>query len=228
MADPAYTRPPRDMQRAAVGKTFEDLMRDAQSVRGSVFDTPTDKVLREAQEGAMTGGPMSAGSMAGIIVPRVPKMGFTPAEEAAQALWGKHWPKLLEAFKNDTRAGGKYILDFINKPNVKGETIAPLKNKTDVGLTGPIHVRINPKIAGPETYPHEASHAFAFRRNQRYGGGNLPGTGGMEVLDPEVQLFYEMMGGDLPHAATYYRADEAAKRTGRVKTSGASLKDLTE
>ena len=230
MDGPAYTKPPRDVQRGLVDNAFKQVLQDrrpmvqqmdeAQQLKGSLFDTPAHAALRQES------GADPSGGMKGILVPKGGAgKGFSPVELEAQRLWGKYWPKILEAFKNDQRPGGKYILDLVNRAELKGETIATFRDRVTPGLITPIQVRLNPKTMGMETGPHEASHAFAYRRNPVYGGGNLPGTGGMEVIDPAVQDLYHMIGGNPAHAATYFRADEAAKRMGLVPTRGASLKD---
>ena len=212
---PAYTKAPRDVQRSWVNAAFSDMVRKpetafttARALEGSVFDTPDYASVRGLSSGDVP---------AGVIVPRNIVRGFTKPELAAQALWQRMNPKLFNAFKNDARPGGEYMLDLTQSAGQKGYTMRPKQPGS------PIAVRINPKLAGPETYPHEADHAFAFRRQPR-GPGSPMKTGGFNVLEPEVREAYmHMAGGDPFHAATYYRADEAAKRTGRSATSGRSL-----
>jgi hypothetical protein len=215
---PAYAKPPRDTQRDAIDKTFRDLVENAHAIKGSVFDTPTDAAFRDVSDPTRF--------TAGVLVPKFgAAKGFSPAEQRAQRMWGKYWPKLLEAFKNDKRPGGEYILDLLNKPMVKGETEAAYKGIAEKGLTEPIRVSLNPKTFGMETGPHEADHAFAIRRNQQWGKGNQQNLGGFKDLDPEIRELYTQIGGGDPfHGATYYRADEAAKRLGLVPGRGASLR----
>lgn len=220
MDGPSYVAPPRDAQRAAVDKSYLDMLGQAQQLKGSLFDTPKDKAMRESYEMA------EAGPQAGVLVPANLAKGFSPAELTAQRLWGKYWPKMLEAFKNDKRPGGQYILDLMHRMGEKGSTEAGFVDPATKGLTGPIRVSLNPKKFGMETGPHEADHAFAFRRNQQFGKGNQQSRGGFDVLDPEIKELYTKLGGGDPfHGATYYRADEAARRLGLVPGRGASLRN---
>jgi hypothetical protein len=220
---PAHAAMPRDMQRAAVDATFRNMA--VPKISRGPSKQFVSQALSEgynALDTVLNGRPEVRDNVAfSIVTPRNPVRGFSKAELAAQELWKRWNPKLFRALETDTRPGGVYRLDLTNAANQKGYTMRPKE------AGGPIDIRINPLTAGPETFPHEAQHAFAFRRQPR-GPGSPLNMGGMNVLPQEVQQEYMRYGGGDPfHAAVYYRADEAAKRTGRASTRGRSLLEET-
>lgn len=62
---PMFTKLPRQDQRGAVDKTFNDLVAGARGIQGSVFDTAFDKALRFGSADSMGG--IGAQPMTGIV-----------------------------------------------------------------------------------------------------------------------------------------------------------------
>ena len=176
--------------------------------------------------------PTDLTGMGGTIVPKgaVRKMvpgGFSRAELKGQKVVHNQNPKLLRALREDKRPGAEYTLAFENIPkSEKGNLRA---GRTSTRLSGEkrapgstIDIELDPRYAGMDTPIHEAEHAFSLRRNPA-GSGSSQHLGEFESLPKEFQMRYIRMNNNPQHAATAYRADQAAYRLGLAPTPFSSI-----